>query len=300
MEQLSVICPDCKLGLRLPPTVRAGSVVRCRECKCIFLAEPEPCDVEVVEAEMEEVIEEVIRVPEPEAPPAPRPPQTSGFRRPRRKEPANVWPFVAGLSALAVVFIAVGLGLVVWGLGQRDAKPNSTPQNSAQAAAPVQHQPVEVGLPTGWEEVSIREGGFRVAMQGPVSPTTSTFETWLGPITSPGYTHDVAGERISFIANYMDFTEAHLKEYSVDQLMEVLLQNARKQYNATQIRNAPIEQNGLRGREVEMWSDSKGRSVARYYSRGTRVVFMSIFGFGVTADSREVRAFFDSFRLLDD
>lgn len=156
-----------------------------------------------------------------------------------------------------------------------------------------------VDVPAGWGEVVSAQGRFRAMMPQPVDERPRRIGSVVGPITDYQYLHEAAGVNPGYSIDYADFSPTQFARASAEQIIDAGRDEMLKQYTGQLEADRRIEQDGRRGREVVIFVPGRGRFLMHYYIADRRLYTVMMVGPKVTLDSKEARAFFDSFRFTD-
>jgi hypothetical protein len=136
-------------------------------------------------------------------------------------------------------------------------------------------------------------------MPGPVSESSRTMPSQAGQVQDHQHLHEAPGEDLSYAITYADFTADQLRRLSLDKVIDAgrdaLVKTQQGQVEA----DTKIERDGRTGREIVIRVAGRGRFVVHYYPDGARLYTLMLAGQSAARDSREARAFFDSFHFTD-
>jgi hypothetical protein len=187
--------------------------------------------------------------------------------------------------------LIVGLVLLCVGCGRRQSVTPAGP-------APAGNAPAD-NAPARWVEVASAEGRFRAQMPGPITERNSTMPSAAGQVQDHQRLHEVPGEELSYAINYADFTADQLRRLPLDKVIDAGRDAIVKAHQGQVESEGKIERDGRTGREVVIRVAGRGRFVLHYYPDGARLYTLTLAGLSAARDSREARAFFDSFHFTD-
>jgi hypothetical protein len=159
--------------------------------------------------------------------------------------------------------------------------------------------PSAVDVPAGWKEFTLAKRRFRAVMPQPALERTRTMDSIVGPVRETQYLRETDGKNLGFSISFGDFSRGQATKASLQRIIDAGRDAILRQYGGQLEADRNIERDGRQGREVIVFAPGKGRFLLHYYIVGSRLYTLTVAGSTATSDSKEVRAFFDSFHFTD-
>jgi hypothetical protein len=191
--------------------------------------------------------------------------------------------------------LLVGVVIIVVVVLTRRPAANDTPANGPAAGGEVARV-----IPPGWKEFRSAPGGFAVVMPATSVERTKSFGSPVGSVTDHGLLYEQEGEVISYGVRYADFSADQVRRMPLSEVMNSGRDTIRKGLGATVLQDRNITAGGHPGREIVMARPGKGHVILRYFAVGQRLYTVAVMGLKAAPDSEQVRAFLDSFRIINE
>lgn len=156
-----------------------------------------------------------------------------------------------------------------------------------------------IGVPTGWSQVNSAAGHFKAALPDPWIQRTRTMPSPVSQIADVQFLHEEKGQPLSYSITYADLSDAQIRQLPLDKLIDAGRDEMVKLYKGALELDKQIDTNGRHGRDIVVSVSGRGKFVVRYIVADPRLYTLTLAGFGADFDSKEGKAFFGSFRLID-
>jgi hypothetical protein len=216
-------------------------------------------------------------------------------KRGRRQGAPNLLLLGLIISGMALLLVAGGVSLYF--AFRKGSPAASAPVASKPSASSGVMSPSQVEVPPGWEEVVSAQGRFRALIPRPVVERTRTMNSDVGPVKDTQYLRETAGTDLGYSIAYADFSAEQLQKLSLAKLIERGRDAILNKYKGQLEADRGMEREGRQGRELVIRVPGSGRFVMHYYIDGSRLYTLTAAGSAASLDSKEVRAFLDSFHF---
>ncbi|HEY7330311.1 MAG TPA: hypothetical protein VH592_21915 [Gemmataceae bacterium] len=167
------------------------------------------------------------------------------------------------------------------------------PNSSEARSSPI------TDVPAGWKELMSAKGRFRAVMPQPALERTRTMDSIVGPVRDTQYLRETNGKNLGYSISFGDFSRPQVARASLEKIIDAGRDAILTKYRGQLDSDRSIERDGRQGREVIIFVPGTGRFLMNYYIAGSRLYTLTVAGSTATPDSKEVRAFFDSFHFTD-
>ena len=222
------------------------------------------------------------------------------FQRKTKDDRAGYW-IVALVTGVVLVLGGTILLLVALIRGKEEKKakaPDSRPSPVRQSPEPRKEPEADrPGPELTWKRFESREGRFRITMPSPVIEKSRQIETVVGSVSGTQFDYERPRAPFTYSIGYFDFSPAQLANKTLDQLIDIMRDNAIRGNKRHIQSDKPIKLNEYQGREIEIEVQGEGTILCRYYKADQRIYGLFVIGKGADWGGKDVDAFFDSFEI---